>query len=145
MDIRKLYTELESSTNNIFDYVEVAEGIIKDRCERDPDNHDIIWNTFKHMCPTKKFMESDIKVFKYHCNCIIDNAIRGVDIIPTNGDVILAISQMTLSAPPNRIFSKAYKYLFNEIYTDNDINDFHIDEYEQNEIFDVIESIRKKL
>lgn len=72
---------------------------------------------FRYLCPPAALMGLDDRIYRAHCREILDRVAARADLkLGTAAEVIAALSQASLTAPPSRVELLLYSELFDRLF-----------------------------
>jgi hypothetical protein len=150
----KLLGPLGSFVRSIFERIEIAEGVIDEKKTARPLQADRIDRSFSLLCGTEVLEEAPHRLYRKHCEELIDRVVAGADTRPpTKAELIAAISGITFITPVKRHVTCLYWRIFTELFPadaqrieDGDLSDTMIfSSYEQREADELMLGLSRRL
>lgn len=114
----------DAETQGIFHQFDVAEAAIADAKRAHPDHADLIQNCFKYLCPSSYLRECADLIYSNHCREIIQRIITDQPLeAPTKTEVLMLLSQMSLTVKLNYELYALFSQLFAEIFPTDEFPD----------------------
>jgi len=107
---------LGGAVRNAFDLMEIAEEEIASYKEKFPDKEDELHGSFMKVVPPDGMEKLTDKVYRHHCQQILNWVAHDRKVGTTDAQVIMALSAMTVQFPVRREFAAAYAILFERIF-----------------------------
>lgn len=105
----------------LFDRVEIAEEAIKCARRKYKSKSELLNKCFMILCPTEVFGHSRNEIYRNHCDELLRRVAKAKKITeelilePTEAEIILHMSNLSLTAPPGSDFARAYYNIFEKI------------------------------
>lgn len=117
--LKTLDPSFDSTLTNVhstLDLIKIADEQIDHYCERYPEQKKYLWPAFKILRPTDPFLNKEHRIYRNHCKELLIRIVAGhTTQLGTKAEVMLALSQMSLVAPPNQDHAALYFNLFDTI------------------------------
>lgn len=143
----------------IFDFMEAAERIIKERAETCSPNmaRRIRQDAFAFLCPCEKLqrLTSSSRVYRAHCHELLDRFEQGMDLRPaTAAEILASMSAFSLTVVLNdqgrHVYFRAFERVFGQVKAEEMAGDGLVDfrphtDFDREELEDEWRRLEKKL
>lgn len=129
----------------LFSLMDVADEIIKQEIERQPQYEAIIFDTFKYMGPSKWLRDKGEELYRSHCRELIQRAVEGGDMGNlTAAEMCVMFSQTNLRAPLTSEYTSAYSQVFSQAFPDHEVSREKIQEHFPGRNNEIISGLNRK-
>lgn len=111
--------KLPAAVTGIFDLMGTAEDEIAAALETETDAKKRVGinGAFRYLCPPPGMTTLDERVYRAHARELVERCRNGAKLDDgTKAEVMVALSQMSLVAPPSAQYAALYERLFAEIF-----------------------------